>query len=316
MREKARGDEKQLKSLVLGLERTPPMQSLVGYHSNDVKEFVKIYVAMPSLVPGTKRLVDEGVTVPSLGTLHGQTFESNVPFVLRFMIDLQISGADWVELPANTYALRPAETLGLAPVSRCTFEADVCYPSIVSHPCTGSWSSIAPLRILSFDIECQGTEPPTFKLTQITVSCAVVVGRKGHFPDASMDPVIQIASVLSVQGQDTAPLIRTVFTLNSCLPIVGAVVDASETEAEMLMKWRNFLVAADPDIITGYNIGNFDIPYLLNRAKVLEKQYPRLKAFADLGRIKGMYLPLVLALSCEVVTVFFVTFCRCQGHHA
>lgn len=131
-----------------------------------------------------------------------------------------------------------------------------------------------------------------------------------------MDPVIQIASVLSVQGQDTAPLIRTVFTLNSCLPIVGAVVDASETEAEMLMKWRNFLVAADPDIITGYNIGNFDIPYLLNRAKVLEKQYPRLKAFADLGRIKGSHLLLVLALSCEIVTVFFVTFCRCQGYHA
>ena len=26
----------------------------------------------------------------------------------------------------------------------------------------------------------------------------------------------------------------------------------------------------DPDIITGYNIINFDIPYLLNRAKALK----------------------------------------------
>ena len=44
----------------------------------------------------------------------------------------------------------------------------------------------------------------------------------------------------------------------------------------------------DPDIITGYNIGNFDIPYLLNRAKTLEKQYPELKKFPDLGKMKGV----------------------------
>lgn len=29
----------------------------------------------------------------------------------------------------------------------------------------------------------------------------------------------------------------------------------------------------DPDIITGYNIINFDIPYLLNRAKALKVRY-------------------------------------------
>ncbi len=28
--------------------------------------------------------------------------------------------------------------------------------------------------------------------------------------------------------------------------------------------------AVDPDIITGYNIVNFDLPYLLNRAKKLK----------------------------------------------
>lgn len=241
------------------------MQSLAGYHFDEKKEFVKIYVAMPSLVPGAKRLVDEGLSVPGVGTVHGSTFESNVPFVLRFMIDLDITGADWVEFPAGTYSLRPSDIS--SPTSRCTLEADICYNQIVPHPCTGVWSSLAPLRILSFDIECQG--------------------RKGHFPDAQHDPVIQIASVLSIQGAEQ-PLVRTVLTLNTCLPIVGAHVDSSETEAEMLMKWRSFLLAADPDIITGYNIANFDFPYLLNRAKVLEKGNPRLKAFADIGRIKGV----------------------------
>ncbi len=36
----------------------------------------------------------------------------------------------------------------------------------------------------------------------------------------------------------------------------------------MLLKWRAFVCQCDPDVITGYNIGNFDFPYLLNRAKV------------------------------------------------
>jgi len=42
MKEKARGDEKTLKSLVLGIEKTKPMQSLVGYHGDEKKEFVKV----------------------------------------------------------------------------------------------------------------------------------------------------------------------------------------------------------------------------------------------------------------------------------
>ena len=144
---------------------------------------------------------------------------------------------------------------------------DCFYNVVVSHETIGIYSTISPFRVLSFDIECQG--------------------RKGHFPDAQFDPVIQIANVVTLQGCDI-PIIRNVFTLNTCLPIVGAQVISSETEAEMLMKWRAFFAECDPDIITGYNIANFDFPYLLNRAKTLEKTNPALKRFPDLGRIKGV----------------------------
>jgi len=41
-------------------------------------------------------------------------------------------------------------------------------------------------------------------------------------------------------------------------------------EKEMLLKWSEFLREVDVDILTGYNIANFDIPYLLNRAKTLK----------------------------------------------
>ena len=228
---------------VLGIERVPAMQSLLGYHFNETRDFIKIYVAMPSLVPGLKRLFDDGISVPMMGNVRGQTYESNVPFVLRFMIDNHIQGADWIELPAATYAVRPEKDK----ISRCTFEVDVFFDSLTVHPCNGIWSAIAPMRILSFDIECQG--------------------RKGHFPDAQEDPVIQIANTVTLQGSDK-PIIRNVFTLNTCLPIVGAQVICSSTEEEMLLRWKDFVQACDPDVLTGYNIANFDIPYLLNRAKV------------------------------------------------
>lgn len=50
----------------------------------------------------------------------------------------------------------------------------------MSHAPEGDWLKIAPLRILSFDIEC--------------------AGRKGIFPEANIDPVIQIAAMVTRQG--------------------------------------------------------------------------------------------------------------------
>ncbi len=264
LRDKARGDEKRLTNFVLGVERILGKQSIMGYRpGNEPREFIKVYCAMPSLVPGLKRQFDEGVMIPGLGSVRGQTYESNVPFVLRFMIDANIQGADWVEFPRGTYEVRqPAKML-----SRCSMEVDIFFNKIQSHECVGKWSALAPMRTLSFDIECQG--------------------RKGYFPDAQFDPVIQIASTVTLQGSNT-PIIRNVFTLNTCLPIVGAQVICSTNEADMLMKWKDFVNICDPDIITGYNIANFDIPYLLNRAKALEGKFPQLKRFPDIGRLKGI----------------------------
>ena len=264
MKDKARGDEKRLVNHVLGIDRISGMQSILGYHADgQTREFIKVYCAMPSLVPSLKRLFDEGISLPGVGTIKGQTYESNVPFVLRFMIDLDIQGADWVEFPKGSYAVRAPDKK----LSRCTLEIDVFFNQIVHHECVGEYSDIAPMRTLSFDIECQG--------------------RKGHFPDALFDPVIQIASTVTLQGSNT-PIIRNVFTLNTCLPIVGAQVICSQNEEDMLLKWKDFVNACDPDIITGYNITNFDIPYLLNRAQALEKKCPELKRFPDIGRLKGV----------------------------
>lgn len=35
-------------------------------------------------------------------------------------------------------------------------------------------------------------------------------------------------------------------------------------------RWRDLVIEADPDIIIGYNIVNFDLPYLIQRAEALK----------------------------------------------
>ena len=51
----------------------------------------------------------------------------------------------------------------------------------------------------------------------------------------------------------------------------------------MLDEWSNFVREADPDILTGYNINNFDLPYLINRAKTL-----KVNNFNFLGRVTNI----------------------------
>mmetsp|Transcript_6047 Transcript_6047/g.15029 ORF Transcript_6047/g.15029 Transcript_6047/m.15029 type:complete len:1171 (-) Transcript_6047:183-3695(-) len=248
-------------------------KSIMGYESPHT-HFLRVYVAMPSLIPTLKRIMeDSGTVLPCVETptnAYGSTepyaaFECNVPFVLRYMIDREISGAGWLTLPAQTYQLRTPNNKQ----THCQVEFDIMYDDLISQKPEGQWSKIAPLRILSFDIECQG--------------------RKGFFPEAEKDPVIQIANSLTVAG-DKKPIVQNVFTLKGCLPIVGAQVIPSDNEVDMLMKWRTFLEAADPDVITGYNVQNFDIPYLLDRAETLGKGRhgdSKIRNFALWGRIKG-----------------------------
>jgi DNA polymerase delta subunit 1 len=48
----------------------------------------------------------------------------------------------------------------------------------------------------------------------------------------------------------------------------------------MLHAWRDFVEEVDPDVVIGYNIANFDFPYLMDRAKHLNA-----KKFPFLGRL-------------------------------
>ncbi len=50
-----------------------------------------------------------------------------------------------------------------------------------------------------------------------------------------------------------------------------------------MQRWASFVRIVDPDIITGYNIQNFDLPYLIQRAQTL-----KVHDFPFLGRMKHL----------------------------
>ncbi len=148
----------------------------------------------------------------------------------------------WVEVPHSKYHMIPQRDRH----SNCQIEAYVHYRDLIAHSNDGEWAKMAPLRILSFDIEC--------------------AGRKGVFPEANQDPVIQIANVVTRYGEEK-PFVRNVFVLDTCSLIVNTQIFEFDAEDKMLLAWRDFLEKVDPDVIIGYNIANFDFPYLLDRAK-------------------------------------------------
>jgi DNA polymerase delta subunit 1 len=42
-----------------------------------------------------------------------------------------------------------------------------------------------------------------------------------------------------------------------------------EDERELLKRWQSLLLESDPDVIIGYNICNFDLPYVYERIQAL-----------------------------------------------
>ncbi len=159
--------------------------SIYGYHFNKMFPFLRIIMASPKLVAPARRLLNSFVVEP-FGMIDYLSYESNIEYEVRFMVDTGVVGCNWIECLPGTYKLRrptalPSTKGGISsvcpstgytmigggggfPMSKCQIELDISWEDFVSHPADGEWQKIAPLRILSFDIEC--------------------AGRKGYFPEA------------------------------------------------------------------------------------------------------------------------------------
>ena len=201
---------------------------LWGFQNGALSKFVrcefKTHRAMRSLVYSI-----DNRKFPELAGCR--VYEANIDPVLRFMHCSGISSTGWID-------------------------PGLCEPDAATACDVNLWApnwrfvtplardDIAPLRIMSFDIECYSST--------------------GAFPDPRnpSDVIFQIGMTTKAFGQEG-------FLDRKCLCLketAGPDVESFETEADLLEAFQKYLQKIDPDILTGWNIFGFDLEFLHMRA--------------------------------------------------
>jgi DNA polymerase elongation subunit (family B) len=140
--------------------------------------FIRVSVALPGLLSRVCAALNRGKLLPNLGPLA--TYEGNVDYVTRVMVDTQLGGMQWFTMEEADLPAGPNHW-----ISECQLEYIVHYRAIKAIP-TSQRGQLPPLRVLSFDIECIA-EPTEDGGTR--------------FPVSELDPVTQIGVILSELGQ-------------------------------------------------------------------------------------------------------------------
>ncbi|CAA45632.1 DNA polymerase [Saimiriine gammaherpesvirus 2] len=165
-----------------------------------------------------------------------EVFETNVDAIRRFVIDNDFSTFGWYTCKSACPRITNRD-------SHTDIEFDCGYYDLEFHADRTEWP---PYNIMSFDIEC--------------------IGEKG-FPCAKNegDLIIQISCVFWHAGAlDTTR--NMLLSLGTCSAVENTEVYEFPSEIDMLHGFFSLIRDFNVEIITGYNISNFDLPYLIDRA--------------------------------------------------
>jgi DNA polymerase delta subunit 1 len=168
--------------------------------------------------------------------------------VMQYLCETNISGGAWVTVAPNKIV--PATSLASKTTTDITVNA-----SWKDITCDSSRVDIAPMRILSFDIECQGTRKD----------------KNGWwiFVDPQFDPICTIGNYVYIQGK-SEPVRKIAFQWKeTSADGVDGEVKWFKNEADMILAWCAFVRNYDFDVLMTYNGTQFDFPYLYNRAEQL-----------------------------------------------
>ena len=200
-------------------------KDLWGFTNNQESVFVKLDFHSLKAMKNYEYKIKRSYTV----------YESNIDPVLRFMHRTNISSTGWLDSGADCER---------AYVSTC--DIDIwCNNWKTLTPVARD--DIAPLRIMSFDIEAYSHD--------------------GSFPDPEHpdNVVFQIGMTTKVFGQEG-------FLDRKCLCLKETHAPDTEwfeREEDLLEAFAKYVTKIDPDIITGYNIFGFDLEFLMKRIRIL-----------------------------------------------
>src|SRR6056300_935805 len=220
-----------------------------GFQNNEQFTFMQLNfknVAARRMVNGRlkRTLPDESIKY--------KVYESNLDPVLRLMHRTGIQSTGWMD------------------------SGNECVRSYLAHVdidlFCNNWKTLKPIDI---------PETAPFVVASVDIECNSSTGK---FPDADVkdDACFQIAVSLAHFGSDI-PYDKTCFCYKKTDPdLEGCIIKSYDTEREMLMAFKAYMMEKDVDIITGWNIFGFDLEYIMKRAMVCRCD----PEFYNLGKFK------------------------------
>jgi len=164
-------------------------------------------------------------------TSHFDSSDVNTPPNIKALNELNISPSSWLRCNGTKITSRRYST--------CTYEIRSTSLQSLDH------TEIAPLKIISFDAE--------------------MYSHDNGFPDVLHGDFTSAicASVMTYGSPERSRHAFVVWSgakLETMTP--GLQITYSATSDDMLEAFRDFIVTEDPDLLTGWNIYGFDMPFL------------------------------------------------------
>ena len=203
------------------------------------------------LNPKEKARLPKISTIDKIHPLKFDLYESNIDPYLRFTHKMDIKMAGWIKVKNITQDIE---------MSRCQHSYICHYNNAKPY----DKLEICNMTIGSWDIEA------------FSHSSRYENTNEFPNPENQLDIITQIGTSLYKFG--TREKIKHVVTIkspidNACDPVDGVIIEAYNSEKELIEGWVKFIRDTDPDILVQYNGYGFDWAYIYARAKVLNIEY-------------------------------------------
>lgn len=183
------------------------------------------------------------INIPSLGPIRLKMHEQDADPILQLTCCKNIPTAGWIEFKGK-------EIIGEQKLTLCEKEYNVLYANL------GPYESdkIPSPKIMSFDFEVNSTNPNTM-------------------PNSSKpgDKIFQASCVIGRSNVPVDKHKKYLLTLGDPDPLIvgeDVIIQRFDTESDLLIGWKNLIRTENPNLLAGYNIMTFDIPYMVDRAKL------------------------------------------------
>ncbi|GFO97128.1 DNA polymerase pol2 [groundwater metagenome] len=168
-------------------------------------------------------------------------YETDILFRNRYMVDSGLGGMGWAAAEPEGNSNDTDIKSSIRITSRKVEPIDIL--------------KNAPFRNLAFDIEC--------------------LPLHGAMPAPENSPIVLISLAFAPEFEGK----KTLVLVGKQTSMSGDIESCSSEEA-MLRRFFDIIREYDPDILLGYNTNSFDIPYIVDRIKVLNKKGAKIEPLA------------------------------------